>query len=67
MCKRVAFLLGFDLVETVHVELSNEGSEVAVLEMFGEYLRRQFADILYHKTLPIFRPAYYIPVLWVLY
>ena len=46
----------FGFVEVVHVELANEGGEVAVLEVFGQGLISEFGLLFYDQCRAIFPP-----------
>jgi hypothetical protein len=54
------------LVKAVHVELSNEGAEVAVLKISRKDLFGEFSDLLYVEALPAGGPPYHIGNLGVL-
>ena len=66
MSEGVALLLRLYFVETVHVELSDEWSEVTMFKMFGENLGSQSVNVFDDETMTIFAPTYYVLILGVL-
>lgn len=54
------------LAKAVHVELPNEGAEVAVLKIFGKDLLGKFSHLPYVEALPAAGPPYHIRNLGVL-
>lgn len=54
------------LPEAVHVQLPDEGREVAVLEVLREDLVGELGDVFYAETITRGSPAYHCLDLWVL-
>lgn len=66
MNKNVSFFLRLDFVKAIHVQLSDKGSEIAVLEMFGENIGGKSVDVFHDKALAIFSPRYDIMIIGIL-
>ena len=66
MSEGVALLSRFYFMETVHVELADEWSEVTMFKMFGEYLGSQSVDVFDDETMTILTPTYNVFILGVL-
>lgn len=66
MGEGVTLFAWFDLVKTVHVQLTHEWGEVTVLKMFGKNLGCESVDIFDNETVSIFGPGDDVFILGVL-
>lgn len=62
----MAVVIGAHLVEPVQVELPDKGSILGVLEVLGEYLLGQFADVFDDESILLRDPLDHICVFGVL-